>query len=176
MDQINKAKNNENDMLLLIQMFYPLLKKYAGLLKDEDSFPALQANFIELIFKMDTKTISNKEDSAILAYIKHAMYHYYIFLSKKTRIYKRYNILESALSYDNENIFENLIVYNDDHSSLIWKDIRSYLTNKEFIILYHLLVLGENGQDVAKQMGITRQAVYNLKKSALNKLRKKFSI
>ncbi len=121
---------------------------------------------------MDTKTISNKEDSAILAYIKHAMYHYYIFLSKKTRIYKRYNILESALLYDNENIFENLIVYNDDHSSLIWKDIRSCLTNKEFIILYHLLVLGENGQDVAKQMGITRQAVYNLKKAALNKLRK----
>ena len=45
---------NQNDMLLLIQKFAPILKKYGGQLKREDGINDMVLYFIELICKRQT--------------------------------------------------------------------------------------------------------------------------
>lgn len=171
-EQIKAAQCNEHEMLLLLKKFYPLISKYAKYLHDEDGFSELQLDFIELIHKIDINKFSCKEDKIILAYIKKTIYHCYIHHSRRLCAYQAHNVVESSLSTDNDNIFDKYVEYNDDYSFMTWDNIKDVLTDKEYTILTRLYVRCENGESIAKDLNITRQAVYQLKKRAIKKLKK----
>lgn len=74
---------DQNDMLLLIQKFSPILKKYGKMLKYEDAINDLTLYFIELIHQFDAEKMSSTCDGAIIKYIAKCIYHFYLKLRKK---------------------------------------------------------------------------------------------
>ena len=67
---IESSKKNTDHLSELLVLFSPLLKKYARLLPYVDSYSDLQEVFIRLVLKMDTKSVKNRSDSAMVSYIQ----------------------------------------------------------------------------------------------------------
>jgi hypothetical protein len=69
----------------LIKMFDPLLKKYSKKLNYEEAYYDLRFEFINTIYKLNTKNLEILSDGQIINYITKIIYHHYINQSKKIR-------------------------------------------------------------------------------------------
>lgn len=73
----NAQKNNEEDMLVLIEKFNPLMVKYARKLNYEDAYNDIVLCFITLIKSQNLCKLANKADNIIVTYINHSIINFY---------------------------------------------------------------------------------------------------
>lgn len=155
-------------VLAMLNRFAPLLKKYAGMLREEDTLADLQTDFIAVIKRLDPegfKTRPEFTEYAILSYIRKAIYSSYLKRSK-TRGRNREvpvcgpEIIATSPSRD---------TFGTEPLS---PDIIDRLTPREKAVIQNIIIAGRSTAETARRLGISRQAVNQTKQRALNKLRK----
>lgn len=170
---ITKVQNkNKKSMMELIEKFNPLLYKFTYHLGYDDAYQDLLVGFIELINNLNLGNLKNTGDCFLLSYIKNSVYRNYISLSKIKCKFKNTHILMCQLSdFQTQAIVENAGCMKDSYSQITLQDINSILTEKEFDIINFIFFYGYDVQQISNKMGISRQAVNQTKKRALDKLR-----
>ena len=161
---INAQKNHEEDLVQLINDFTPLLKKYATKMNDEDAFADLRLEFIEIILGIDTEKFSNYAEPQILSYIKISVYNAYIKLSKRKCDYENNTFPVEDVRDEIEKS------HYDEYENIFLEDIKKYLTENEFDVIYKHFFCGFTVSDIASLKGISRQAVNQVKTRAIKKL------
>lgn len=165
---IDAQKNHEEDLVQLINDFTPLLKKYATKMNDEDAFADLRLEFIEIIFGIDTEKISNYVEPQILSYIKTSVHNAYIKLSKKKCDYENN-------TFPVEDVRDELEKsHYDEYENIFLEDIKKYLTENEFDVIYKHFFCGFTVSDIALIKKVSRQAVNQVKTRAIKKLSNAF--
>ena len=166
---IDEAQKNHEKLYNLLLVFEPLLKKYARLLNMPDSYPELRAAFIEIILRMDVGKMANPTDGAIILYIQTAVRRRYISLAKDRRLYTQIHIFSEGAGID-ESVRRTAQPAADP--DFIERDyLRSYLTETEYEIILLYIFYGYTIAEIARGKGLSRQAVNQQKRSAMEKLR-----
>lgn len=161
---INAQKNHEENLVMLINDFAPLLKKYAAKMNDEDAFADLRLEFIEIILGIDTEKFSNYVEPQILSYIKTSVHNAYIKLSKKKCDYENN-------TFPVEDVRDELEKsHYDEYENIFLEDIKKYLTENEFDVIYKHFFCGFTVSDIALIKKVSRQAVNQVKTRAIKKL------
>lgn len=174
LEQIKNAQITKGAELeaILIQ-FRPLIFKLCGRLHYEDAQNDLEAKFINLIINLDISKFMALGDKAILSYLKKSMYNYYIWLSK------RQSNLHSICDFSNLNEYDTALVQNatalcdDDCDNLFFKDIRKYLNEHEYNIIYLHYYLKYTIPEISQYYSCSRQSINQTKNRALTKLKNK---
>ena len=170
---IAAQQGNEESTLDLINAFSPLLKKYAFLLSTEDSYEELQYFLIDFIKNINTNGLNSSSNGAIINYISKVIYHQYITLSKANRQRKSTVYIQDMNEYDTMQ-YDSRCGESDDYNQLLIYDLKRTLTAKEFSVIYALIFKGLSVTEIAENQGISRQAVNQMKNSAIKKLRIKW--
>lgn len=174
-DLISESQNGNNDATLhMIEKFKPLLKKYAYKLYYEDAYYDLLVDFIELIHDIDLDHIYDKGEGKMVAYICKSINN--SFIKKLMNIKKLHNcILYSELS-ENQLYYVNIITStNDEYFMNELPGISLILTKTEFLIVKMIYCSGYTVSEIAFVFGISRQAVNQMKRRALTRLKTLFS-
>lgn len=170
-DDIIKIQNGDNDTTLkLIVKFDPLLKKYAHSLYYEDAYYDLLVDFIELLTNLHIDRLQYKEDGRMISYITTSIRNNYIKQLIKLKKLKNF-ITFSYLSENEQYFLEALTATNDTYINLDYDLFKEILTYREFLVIKMIFYEGYSVKETANKNGITRQAVNQMKNSALNKLK-----
>ncbi len=170
-DDIRKIQNGDSDSILkLIEKFNPVLKKYAYSLYYEDSYDDLLVSFIELLVNISIDKIQNKDDGCMISYLTTSIHNSYIkklIKIKQMRNFISYsNLTEKELYY-----IDSITATNDTYINMDLDLLRRILTNPEFITIKMIFYKGYTVAETANALGITRQAVNQMKNRALKKLK-----
>lgn len=164
------ALGNTTDILVFVEKFTPLLKKYSYLLRYEDAYYDLQLRLLELI-----PVIANnrqlQHDEQIAVYIKHSIRNEYFSLGKRNAEYiqRQFNLDEDT-GIRNQIIEKNSSSW-DDYFQIDCSDIFSDLTQSERLAVIGTIVQGYSSATIARHLGCTRQSVNQAKKRGLTKIR-----
>ena len=129
----------------------------------------------EIIFKMiklvkeEIKLEKMKilNDYVLLSYVEKSIKNHYMFLSKAQKTTKIHEIFTETDVEGSEEC------QDDGHELFIIKELlKSILTEKEADAFYYTEILGYSSSDLAKELGITKQAFNQRKNKAIEKLRK----
>ena len=82
--QVTQTRNSDA-LVELIKMFDPLLKKYSKLLNYDDAYSDLRFEFINTMYKLNTKNLEFLSEGQIVNYISKTIYHHYINQSKRNK-------------------------------------------------------------------------------------------
>lgn len=170
---IKSQAGDQESTLALIEKFNPLIKKYAYKLYYEDAYNDLLVDFIELIHNLNLEFIRYKNEGGIVTYISKSVKS--SFIKKLTAIIK----IRSIISYSDLN--DNELYYIDALSSTYDKYLKNelpYIDKKlnkaESSILKRIYISGYSATELSAIYGVSRQAVNQMKKRALNKLKPLF--
>ena len=153
-------------------MFQPLIKKYAFLLGDMDAYADMYDSFIDCIYKIPIQELrSSSGDAVVLAYIKTTMKNSYIALSKRNSIRKSQIPLDDC-DMENEKIGA---VGIDFDSKVIREDLLRFLSTEEELLLEAKLFYGYSDAEIAKKIGISRQAGNKKYRKILEKVKKYYA-
>lgn len=159
------AKSGDQTCLLeIINMFKPLIKKYAYKMNYEDAESDLIVGIIQLIQNMPLLT----NDGQAVNYINQSIYTLYIKYIKQ-QIIKR----ENECPYDTEMLSNLNTLYEDFSEPNI--DLHNALKSLPFlqqqiVILKFFYMMSD--KEIISRLGISRQSVYKNKIKALEKLKK----
>jgi RNA polymerase sigma factor (sigma-70 family) len=165
---IEYQKNYNNEYMdNVIDIFSNQINKYARLLDGDDTKQTLLIFLIELIRKLNMNNEYLKNEKILLSYISKSLKHKYIKLSKKKDTLN----LETELNYDIE------IQSNESLNDLtIYSDILNELKYKEREIIKLIYIYGYSAKEIAEFKHISRQAINQTKKRALNKIKECYFI
>ena len=164
-------ENDGNAFSDIITMFQPLIKKYAFLLGDMDAYADMYDSFIDCIYKIPIQELrSSSGDAVVLAYIKTTMKNSYIALSKRNSIRKSQIPLDDC-DMENEKIGA---VGIDFDSQVIREDLLRFLSTEEELLLEAKIFYGYSDAEIAKRLGISRQAVNKKYRKILEKVKKQY--
>jgi len=165
--------NDENAMIELIDAFAPLIGKYTRIMNyDEDFRNDMILKLITITkIELDLGKFKELNNYIVLKYIETALYHHYIMLSKQ---HNSRTSLEMNYEYDvivdlsdaNESMSDSL------HDGLFLDTVQSVLTEREYICVDLMALRGYTTEQVARQLGITKQAVNQCKNRALGKVKR----
>lgn len=168
---ICRAQNGDKEAVQeLVDRFTPLMKKEAKRLEYEDAYEDIRLFFIELIKSIRLEKIRLKEDGGITSYISVSIINFYNKEAVKSRRRKK-EIVVSALSEEQEYYMENKLSKEDKQNIFMELNMEDKLTPNEYRIIYQLFIEGYSVAEIAGRMNRTRQAVNQLKKRALKKIR-----
>ena len=175
-DKIRLAKDgDEKAMLDIIERFEPLIGKYTRLLNydNEDCRSDLIDKLITLVkVEIDLGKLRSDNDGALFNYIRLALRHHYILLSKANQ-----KIRDNEAIYDQETFVDMVedklqYSYTDTEWGITMDTIRKVLTKREFLCIRLIVLDGWTAEEVSKWIGVTKQAANQCKKRALEKLKK----
>lgn len=156
--------------LQLLELFDKLLKKYARLLGTEDAYEDLRLFFFELLDKLKDKRVCNDNDGYVVSYISKSIKNQYIALSKGKRAIK--STVFSDVSDEQMIYIEQIAAIEDVVNITDYFPVKNKLSPREETILQQFFVGEYSIEEIAQQLGISRQAVNQAKNRALNKIRK----
>lgn len=163
----SSSEGDQNATMEIIEKFFPLIKKYSIKLSYEDADTDLIISLIEIITylsKSEDSNIINKEE-CIVGYISESLKHKYIQLSKvRDNIYK--HEVELNIELSNEEVI------NNEEENIFLNDILNKLPELQRKVIKERYLEDRTCSEIAKKLGISRQAVNKLKNRALNNLRK----
>ena len=169
LNKIIEAQNDHEEKLtVLIEDFTPLLKKYASRMNYEDAFADVRLEFIEIILGIDPKRFVSYKEAQMLSYIKISVRNAYIKLSKNKCERESHSFLVDEVRDELEKS------QNDNYENIFLYDIKKYLSDSEFDVIYKHFFCGITINDIALLRGVSRQAVNQIKTRAINKLSKVF--
>lgn len=159
------ARNNDVvSTELLIETFNPQLKKYARLLNGEDTYQSLTVFLLELLHKIPLEKDCFRNDKILFSYISKSLKNKYIKLSvHHNRILASEIEIAPDFKLTDPHSFERTLDLFD-----LFKNLNSY----EAGVLLLIYFSGYTTREVADSMQITRQAVNQIKKRALKKLKR----
>lgn len=167
-DLLNRAKNNDKDALYeIIKDFEGTIKKLSNNLYYDEAETDLIIELMSLIKNIDIRKFRDSSHKQIAKYI-------HIHLKKRAL-----NLLRNRKKELNYFIEINYDILSDTSESniedtvLISILIKSFPKKQQDIIIMKF-IYGLSETDIAKILGISRQAVNKLKNRALNNLRKFF--
>ena len=173
-DEVYKIQSGDNTATLkLIEKFKPILKKYAHSLSYEDAYDDLLVDFIELLNTLKVDKIQNKNDGCMVAYLTTSIHNSYIKKLIKVKQLRNFTTY-SELSENELHFIDSLTATKDTYVNTDYDLLRKLLTNQEFNIIKMLYYDGYTVTETAIAIGITRQAVNQMKNRALKKLKKIF--
>lgn len=174
-DDIMKIQSGDNEMTLkLIEKFNPILKKYAYSLHYEDAYDDLLVDFIELLFNLSPEKIKNKDDGCIISYLTTSIHNSYVKKLIKMKQLRNF-IIYSDLSEKELYYIDSLTATNDSYRNTDLDLLKKILTNPEFLIIKMIFYAGYSVSETANAIGITRQAVNQMKNRALKKIKKVYA-
>lgn len=171
-DQVKSYQaGNQESALEILQTFAPLLKKHAYWLHTEDAYEELQCSLLEAIKNMNLSRLSSVSQGVMVRYIQKTIRSQYI------RISKRRNKISSEVMLDDLNTYDTLQYIQrcsnaDDYSHLLFSDARQILTKTEYQVIWLLYHENYSAAQAARMLGKTRQAVNQVKKRGLEKLKR----
>lgn len=168
---IIKIQNTDSEPIIgMVERFNPLLKKYARRLYYEDAYYDLLADFIELLLNIDLEKIRIKEDGGMVSYIAKSIHSCYI-----KRLNERMQacnvVVYSNLSEKESYYIEVLTATNDTYINIDLDFLKKTLTLQEFHVIKRLYYDGYSVMEIAKTLGVSRQAVNQMKNRAHKKIR-----
>ena len=99
------------------------------------------------------------------------LHHCYIALSKA-----RCRIRDNETAYDRETFVElledNLQYAENTDDGMFMETIRAHLTEREFLCVRLIVLEGWTAEEVSKRLGVSKQAVNQCKRRALDKVKK----
>lgn len=168
-------KGNKDQLMLLIDKFTPLIKKYVRLLNynNEDAYADMVMNFIETI--KNSPFSINSENCKILSYISKSVYHSYIALSKKDRLW---NISKPISFYQNDDGDVIDLIDNVEDKNIVVNEAFEFvdmfhhlLTNYELDILVSVYIYDYSIKELSVKYHVSSPAITKTKKRAENKLK-----
>lgn len=158
-----------NATIMIIRKFNPLLKKYAYKLYYEDAYYDLLTDFIELIHNVQLESMHDKSDGSFISYIHKSIYDSYI---KRSVNLKKLNniVLYSDLSDNQLFYIETVSATSDIYFEHELPVLQKVMTKSELEVINMLYLRGYTVTETACDLGVTRQAVNQMKKRALKKL------
>lgn len=168
-DDIRNGQNGDQQAILdLIKKFSPILKKYAWKLKTEDAYYDLQLEFLETILHLDYTKLRETSDGAMVQYLSQSVYHAYIKLLRHLIDNKVPTVsideLADSILYPNSLFYESPCIFNEFPSTM--------LTFQEADIFYKIEIFGYSAAELARERGTSRQNVNQIKRRAVDKLRR----
>lgn len=173
-EEVYKIQRGDNTATLkLIEKFKPIIKKYAHSLSYEDAYDDLLVDFIELLSTLKADKLQNKNDGCLVAYLTTSIHNSYI--KKLIRVKQLRNFtIYSELSENELYYIDSLTATMDTYINTDYDLLRELLTNQEFNVIKMLFYEGYTVAETAGAIGITRQAVNQMKNRALKKLKNIF--
>jgi RNA polymerase sigma factor (sigma-70 family) len=169
---INQSQAGDSEATLtLIKKFNPLLKKYAKKLYYDDAYNDLLLDFIELLHNIRLNRIRGPNERFLVSYICTSIRSSYIkrlISLKKLRNYIPYSALSEGQLY----YAEAASATSDPYLRLEITGFEKLLTQSELSIIKMIYLLDYTVTETADIYGISRQAVNQTKKRALQKLEK----
>lgn len=159
---IEYRNGDEKSLLEIIEIFNPLLMKYARFLDEEDTKQDLTLHLIKVINIIPINNGKLFKDKEIVGYIAKSIRNEYIKLSKKLNKIK---LKEMELNLDTE------IGYEECEYEFEILDMFKILSKKESFIMRLLYIHYLSVSEVADYMKISRQAVNQAKNRGLKKIR-----
>lgn len=168
-EAIASAQHNDSDSLLvLIEKFKPLLKKYAYKLHYEDAYYDLQLDFIQIILAINLETQRKKSEGALVNYICNSVQHAYC---KRLKAVLNHPIQTIEFEASMNQISNLLMLPSCQDSSVFSLDIASILSEREYQIIVLAYKYQLSSAEIARKLHTTRQNVNQCKKRAEQKLR-----
>lgn len=122
-------------------------------------------------FFIDLSRLRNTSDAGLVTYIKNAVHYQLIAFRKEDHKRACTSSIEDLGDFDIER-FERINSTNDFYRDLFLQDIKKYLTGLEYQVILSVYVQGKKPAELAKELQVSRQAVNEVKLTALRKLRK----
>lgn len=169
-DLILRCQDNDNDGFgELISMFQPLLRKYAFLLNYTDAYDDVYDCFIDCIYKIPLQKLKTSEnDAVVLAYIKTSMKNAYIALSRRNGKFKSQISLEDLEIQKEQHCF----LQTDFDEHILKDELKQLLSPREAMLIEAEIFNGYSDSEIAKSLGISRQAVNKQYRKAVEKVKK----
>ena len=164
LNTIIKAKKSEIESIgKILLIFENIINKYSRQLDGEDTKQDLSLFLIKLIDTIDIDLASKYNDKQLLSYISKSLKNEYIKLSKKKcKIY--------TFEYLDDNSINNKSINLDTTIEIL--DSLNHLTSYEKLILQKIFFSGYTVNELSKALKKSRQSVNQVKKRALDKLKK----
>lgn len=162
---LSAAKNGDSEsQMFLFTKFQPTLKRLARQLHTEDADSEMTLVFFEILAKIDITSLRAKSDGVIVTYISRSIYHGYCEIIRSRK--------DTPLLVD----IEDEEIADDEELSVILSvdfllSYENVLTRKEIIVLRLIFEKDLSCADAARLLGVTRQNVSKLKRSALQKVK-----
>ena len=163
-------QGEEEAMLELVGKFQPLLWKYATKLRYDDAYEDCRLFFIELVKTMDLKRLNDQKDQTAIADIKVSVKNFYC--KKICKILeRRREIAFSELTEEQRYGIEAEMSETDETDFFLEFGIDRLLNEQEQRVLYLVYAQGYTTAEIARNYHKSRQAVNQLKRRTLKKLR-----
>lgn len=160
---IEYKKGDKNKILDLIHKFEPLLNKLQRNSNYEDMKSDLLLFLFKLVDELSIKLENFEHDKNIISYIEKSLKNKSIYINKKNQ--KICNLKECL---DN-HIVDNK--YEENFNNIIFNDLTKSLTSKERYIIHKIYLENISQAHIAKELNISKQAIYKTRIRALNKLK-----
>lgn len=172
---IQKAQSGDGEaLLILIEKFLPLLKKYAKKLNYEDAFFDMQLCFIELILTWDLSILRNRSEGVLVNYISNCLYHAFCKLVGMLVSQKQENVSVDVLA-EKQSLVLSTSLYDSVSSWRLPTYPKGLLTCKEETIIRLIYEAGYSAAEISRALNVSRQSVNQCKKRAEKKLLKYYS-
>lgn len=160
--------------LELVDKFNPLLKKYAFRLFYDDAYDDLLVDFIELLHSIRLACVRNKSEGGLVSYISKSIQSSYIKQSIASQKLRHY-IPNSDFEDDELYYLEATTAVSDTYFAYEFPNIERVLTKQEASMIRMIYIMGYSACETAHRLGISRQAVNQMKNRALRKLKTKLT-
>ena len=169
---IMRAQDDEPDaMLSIIEMFRPAIQKFARLKNyDEDVKSEMTLSLIEVVHAIRLDKLNISSDGILISYISKALKHSYIHLSQRSE-----RVRDSEMTCDDTHQFL-IDAYdpNDKNFSdevVTFAFLKQTLSPREYLCVTKIVIEGYSATELANLLGVSKQAINQCKRRALQKLR-----
>lgn len=170
-DVILRSQNGDKDAtLFLVEKFNPLLKKYSFKLFYEDSYNDLLTDFLELIHNIQISALHCKDEGSVVNYISASIHNSYLKRLRQIHEFRKFRSF-SELNDTELYYIEVTCSTNDTYQECDSGSIGRVLSNSEQSLINMIYYLGYTPTEISKVIGVSRQAVNQMKNRALRKLR-----
>lgn len=152
--------NDEKSKLLILERFNKTIKYYARKLNYYCAQTDLVIFMLTLINKLNLEKIKSFDENTVVKYINCSIKYEYIRLSKKNSHISSHEILIDKDIFDYINNYKEEL--STESSDLIKYITANLIGNQRKVFLY--LLSGYSITEVSKLMGMSRQAIYKIKK------------
>lgn len=171
-EQVKRAGAGDQEaMCFLIKKFDPLLRFAARSLAYEDAYEETVTEFIAAVRKLDPAVLRNRQDAGMICYFRTMVRNFIPMLAKRRRDAKRW-ICFSSLGEAGLQRAEMKQSTADHYPGLMCWELQKLLTQKEYAVIGLFFFGDVSIAGIAERLGITRQAVNQLKLQGLRRLRR----
>lgn len=172
-EELIRAAQSGSDAhtLALIKKFDPLLHKLSYELGYEDAYYDLLLDYLKLILSINLDSFHNLSEASLVSYLIKSIRNSFIRLNIKAKKNTIKTVPFSDLSDQQKYYTESKQVIHNDFSDFYFEQLKSYISEKEWEIIELVYIKGYTVSEIANQRNISRQAVNQIKKRALRKLK-----